>query len=332
MPQPKYLAMYILAFFLVVAIVSSIPRLTKSYLTQHGAESRLLVGTNVWPGYEPLFLAQGLGKMPGDKVRLVEYSSATQVARALSNGVVDAAALTLDEALRVAALGVDVDVVLVLDISAGGDVILAHPEFKDFHALKGRRIGVESTALGGFLLQRALDLHGMTRDDITVVSLEVDEHEQAVLQQTIDAVITFEPVASRLRSAGLVEVFSSNEIPGEIVDVLVVRSERVAQHLDALKLLTNAWFDALDYLSNEPADAYRRMAPRLNTSAKQVASSLKTLHFPTRLENMDYLRDQGALQRTIDRILPVLQAFDDVRLEDAGHQIANPVLLDATAP
>ena len=62
-------------------------------------ESPILLGTNVWPGYEPLYLARSLGYWDDSSVKLVEYSSASQVIRAFRNDAIHIAALTLDEVL-----------------------------------------------------------------------------------------------------------------------------------------------------------------------------------------------------------------------------------------
>ncbi|HEX9047206.1 MAG TPA: hypothetical protein VF988_09290, partial [Verrucomicrobiae bacterium] len=44
------------------------------------------IGMNVWPGYEPLFLARHEGNLPAGQFRLVEFSDASEVARAFRNG------------------------------------------------------------------------------------------------------------------------------------------------------------------------------------------------------------------------------------------------------
>ena len=61
------------------------------------------VETNIWPGYEPLYLARHDKYLQDDKVHLIKYSSAAQVIQAYRNKLIDAAALTLDEVLLFAA-------------------------------------------------------------------------------------------------------------------------------------------------------------------------------------------------------------------------------------
>src|SRR3989339_1550379 len=161
---------------------------------QDKPQTVLNLGANAWLGYEPLFFARKLGFYNNEEIRLVEYTSATMVIKAFKNGVINAATLTMDEVLLLAETDEDFKVVLLCDISKGGDSILAKPDYKDLKSLAGKRIGLEQSALGGFFFSRALDIEGLTPDQFQLVYLEADEHEQAFLKGEVEAVVTFEPI------------------------------------------------------------------------------------------------------------------------------------------
>ena len=59
----------------------------------------LRIGTNVWTGSEPLYLARDLGYLDPRTVQLVEYPSASEVLRAFRNQAIDGAVISLDEVL-----------------------------------------------------------------------------------------------------------------------------------------------------------------------------------------------------------------------------------------
>lgn len=183
----------------------------------------LTVGTNTWIGYEPLYLARDLGYYEGANLRLVELASTTQALDALRVGSLDLAGLTLDEALLLAQEGVPIAVIWVLNTSAGADALLAKPGITTLDALRGKRIGVEQTAVGGYMLNAALAQANLQVSDIRVVPLPLDEHWPAWQANAIDAVVTFDPVRQKILNAGGQVVFSSADIPGQIVDVLVAR-------------------------------------------------------------------------------------------------------------
>jgi NitT/TauT family transport system substrate-binding protein len=106
------------------------------------------IGTNMWPGYEPLYLARALNHLDSQKVQLVEFTSTSEVIRAFRNGTIDGAAVTLDETLLIIEAGIDAKVILVFDVSAGGDVIVGKPEIRSMAEARGKRVGFENTALG----------------------------------------------------------------------------------------------------------------------------------------------------------------------------------------
>jgi NitT/TauT family transport system substrate-binding protein len=116
----------------------------------------LKVGTNVWPGYEPAYLARDLGYIDQQDFILRQFPSSTESIRAFRNEVIDIVALTLDEALLLVENGHDIRVILVADISEGADVIIGRDGLQSMKDLRQKKIGVESSALGAFVLTRAL--------------------------------------------------------------------------------------------------------------------------------------------------------------------------------
>lgn len=295
-----------LSAFIILVIAITIWMQRSAFLpkSQPGV---LTIGTNVWPGYEPLYLARDLGYYD-DAIRLVEYSSATQVIRALRNNLIDIGALTLDEALLLRQHRVPVDVILVTDVSHGGDAILAKPEIESLSALRGRRIGVENTALGAYVLTRALDQANLTLTDVELVSLEVDNQVTAYSEHRIDAVVTFEPVRSILLKQGARTLFDSREIPGEIVDVLVAHPSQLQEKAGTVETLIDGWFQALQYLEEHPQDASQRMAPRLALTPEEVLASYEGLKLPDRAENRAMFGDGTAspLRDTVEKLSKVM--------------------------
>ncbi len=266
-------------------------------------ETPLRLGTNVWPGYEPLYLAENMGWLP-QPVQLVELVDASQVIQAFRNRALDAAALTLDEVLLLEQDGIPVRVVAVLDVSDGADVILARGDIDGFAGLKGRAIAVESSALGAYVLSRALEINGMTIDDVQVVHRGVDSHEEAYLSGEVDAVVNFEPVRSRLLAKGARELFSSREIPGEVVDVLVVHEDYIKAHGERVQGLIDGWFDALAMLRDDRAAAMTAMAQqgRLGESPEEIEAQYDGLKLPDRAENLAMLGEGGSLHQTVNRL------------------------------
>ncbi|MBF0463769.1 MAG: ABC transporter substrate-binding protein [Nitrospirae bacterium] len=251
----------------------------------------LRVGTNVWPGYEPLYLAREL-KYFDNNILLVEYSSASDVIRGFRYNAIDAAALTMDEALLLIKDGYDITVVLAMDISSGGDVILGRSGLNKLSDIKGKRVGVEKTALGSYFFAIALETVGLKPSDTIPVNMEVDRHETALKTGIVDAVVTFEPVRIKLIAAGANVLFDSSQVYGAIVDVLVVHNDylrKTPNNVNTLNALLEGWFKSLDYVHSNPQNAYKIMAEREGISKDEFVTALKGLHIPDIKENRTML-------------------------------------------
>ena len=138
----------------------------------------LKIGTNSWPGYEPLYLAQKDNKYK-ENIKVNTYDSTTIVLEKYRSGEIHAAALTLDEVILLKSQGYSPIIITIMDISNGGDVIIAKHNIKSVKDLKDKSVGVENSALGSFMINRALELSHMSNDDIHIIPIPVDKHEFA---------------------------------------------------------------------------------------------------------------------------------------------------------
>jgi len=243
------------------------------------------IGMNIWPGYEPLFLARHIGSLNEEEFRLVEFSNASEVGRAFRNGTLEAACLTLDEVFYTMQDGMDPVILLVMDESCGADVVLSHPEIKDLTGLRGKKIAVEVSAVGVYMLTRALQQANLTTKDVIPVYLPIDKHLAAYEDKLVDAVVTFDPVRTRLMAQGAVDLFNSSRIPGEIVDVFVVRRDYLEKHPDQGVKLHRGWFAALKHMQQSPFEAAKFMAIREHMSTEEFKHSLGGLHIPDEQES-----------------------------------------------
>ena len=187
-------------------------------------EAALRIGTNVWIGSEPLYLARELGRLDPAAVQLVEYPSASEVLRAYRNQAIDGMVISLDELFGLAVDGLQPRIILVVDVSHGADVVVGRRGMQTMRDLKGKSVAVESGALGAFVLSRALALNGMQASDVNVVHLESNEQPSAFEKGQVDGAVTFDPYRAQFLRAGATTLFDSTQIPGEIVDLVAVRA------------------------------------------------------------------------------------------------------------
>jgi NitT/TauT family transport system substrate-binding protein len=271
-----FLAASVLAPLVFTSACSAQPPLTR-------------VGGSLWIGSEPLFLARELGLYDADTLRLVEMPSNSANLMALATGDIEAATLTLDECLYAREGGVDVRVILVFDYSAGGDVIMARPEIMKLGDLKGRRIGVEETASGALMLAKLLETAALAPDEVVKVRVTGDHQLRAYQAGDVDALVSWEPIATQLEDLGARRLFDSTAFPGLIVDVLAARTDALERSPESFTSLLAGYFKALDYLHRSPDAAIQRMAPRMGVSPDEVRSAQRGIRFIERAANRDWL-------------------------------------------
>jgi NitT/TauT family transport system substrate-binding protein len=245
------------------------------------ADKPISIAAHVWPGYESIFLARSEGWLDSNQIILIETKSASESLRKLSEGKVLGAALTLDEVLKARALGLSLSIAMVFDISAGADMLVVKPNIKKLADLKGARIGYEKNAVGELLLNKILKIAELKNQDVKLIELTIDEQLQAWKRSQVDAVVTYEPIASQLQELSGIKLFDSRQIPNTIVDVLAMRNDAIDfSHASAIRHLISAHFHAIDHLKRNPQDAAYRMSAHLGLPVVDVLPAFKGLVLP----------------------------------------------------
>lgn len=269
----------------------------------------LVFGAITWPGYEPAYVARELGFLDQVPIHLAEFTNTTEVVRALRNGKLHVAGLTLDEALSLRQRVPDLQVFLVADVSDGADVLMVRPSIKNLGQLKGKRIGVEKTALGAYFLSLILRAADLSADEVHIVSLPLDEHVDAYRKGQLDAVVTFGLVRGKVSQLGAVALFDSSRVPGKIVDTLVVRATDAEKYRKHLHALLQAWFRALSLIQSDPARAYPIMARREQVPVAEIAETLRGLVLLDQRQNLLQLSgNPPVLLRTGMEIQAIMKA------------------------
>lgn len=273
----------------------------------------LRIGINDWPGYEFLYLAQAKGyfEAEGLNVRLVEFNSLADAARAFERGQVDGLGCTLVEMLVARARSPrDPVAVYTCDYSSGADVILAQPEFPELKQLHGKRVGVELGSLGAFLLARALESAGLRIEDLQIVSSDQVTMEDAFRKRELDAVVTYPPFSVRLGTTpGIHTLFRSSAIPGEIVDVLALERSVIQNQPRAARALVRGFARAQEFYAAQPEDAAVIMGARERLGGPEFHAALTTgISLVPRTNQAEYLAPGRRLEQTAHRIEQTLRA------------------------
>jgi NitT/TauT family transport system substrate-binding protein len=222
-----------------------------------GAEP-LRIRYSVWVGYGPLFLAQEKGYFRAEnvEVQLVRMEDPRESYRAMATGRLDGVVSTVDTAIPLLRTGAELQYVLALDDSAGGDGIVARKEIKSVRDLRGKRVAVQTGSVAQFFLSVLLRDAGLTEKDVQVVNMKPGDAGAAFVAGEVDAAVTWEPWLSSGKSAPHGHLLvDSSKTPGLITDVLVFRREVIEKRAREIQGVVDAWHKAVAYWEKNPAES-----------------------------------------------------------------------------
>lgn len=261
---------------LLLVVVLLIPSCSKSF------QAPFRLGINSWPGYAPLYIAKQNGQYAGQGINIIELPSTTEVIHALAMDNLEAAALTLDEALTVIDLGIDIQIILILDTSNGADALVSKPNINALSELAGKTLAVERSAVGAFMLDQALSSVNISTNDINVVNCAFDQH--SVCFESVDAIVTFEPTVSYLVERGANILFDSAQIPNTVIDVIAVKRKVVEHQPDTILSLIEGYYHAREFMQQEPDLTRRYVSKFLRIDLSSVDGTLDKIYMPTQSE------------------------------------------------
>ena len=269
----------------------------------------LRLGLNIWPGIAPFYAAASRQLYGSTQVEVKTFSSLYDADRAFSQGNIDVLATTFFDALRLADEGVPIKIVMATDYSNGADGIVAHQPIVSMADLKGKRVAVEIGAINHFIFLAALDKAGLKEGDVELVNLSVEEGARAFAQGKVDAAALWEPFLSQQTAvAGAHKLFTSQEIPGEVVDVVVVRKDLAEQRPDDIANLIAGWEKAMQTWKTQPKEIMEIMAQAMSTTPESLQSDLSGLELVDLAHNSQ-LFDSGNQQQSFRKAYAATVTF-----------------------
>lgn len=247
------------------------------------AEPVYRIAWSHYTGWEPWQLAADNGTLKkwADKyairIELVLVNDYMESINLYTGGKFHGCVMTNMDALTIPAVGgVDSTALIVGDFSNGNDGIVMKNGFavKD---LKGRDVKLVELSVSHYLLARALDLNGMSERDLRLVNTSDSDIAAIFASDPNAAAVTWNPPLMQCRTTkGAKLVFDSSRIPGEIIDLMVVRSD-VPETLK--KALVGAWFETMALMSGKSKDAeeaIRAMATFAGGTESEFRAQLRT--------------------------------------------------------
>jgi NitT/TauT family transport system substrate-binding protein len=190
----------------------------------------------------------------GITIDVTQFNDYAESFNQYTAGTFDAVTITNMDALSgPAAGGVDTTALIIGDFSAGNDAVIL--KNKDtLQDIKGQNINLVEFSVSHYLLARALESVKLAEKDVKVVNTSDADMAAAFKTDDVTAVVTWNPIVSEiLASPDAKKVFDSSQIPGEILDLMVVNTEVLKDNPDFGKALAGIWYDTITLMLKEDA-------------------------------------------------------------------------------
>lgn len=230
--------------------------LALSLSTASHAANSFKICWSIYVGWMPWAYGaeQGIVKKWGEKygidIEVVQINDYIESINQYTAGQFDACTMTNMDALTIpAAGGVDSTALVVGDFSNGNDGVVLKGK-KSVADLKGQTINLVELSVSHYLLARALETVGLSEKDLTVVNTSDADLVAAYGTKDVTAVSTWNPLLSEVAAMpDSYKVFDSSQIPGEIIDLLVINTKTLQENPRLGKALVGAWYEIMANMS-----------------------------------------------------------------------------------
>lgn len=267
----------------------------------------LKIGTTIWPGNMPLYLAKELGLFNKYNLDVELMSKEEDKLASLENKEIDVIHMTTESIPISGDKNLGLKVFLCMDESFGGDALLARNNIKSISELKGKKIAIENNSSSQFFLLHALEKKGLNKEDVDIIYMKSSDIGAAMISETIDAAVLWEPWLTSTKKLCNGRILVSTKEDPVIFDVLAANKNILDSRSAELKKLVKIWFESLDYIKREPEKSIKLMSIPLGISAKELKEQMQTLRLSDKRFNLDYL---GTKNKSGKILVPLKDATD----------------------
>jgi NitT/TauT family transport system substrate-binding protein len=246
------------------------------------------IGWSIYAGWMPWPYAQQAGIVKkwadkyGIKINVVQVNDYVESVNQYTAGKLDGVTVANMDALTIpAAGGKDTSAIIVGDYSNGNDGIMLKGG-DTLKAIKGRQVYLAELSVSHYLLARGLNSVGMKLTDVKTVNTSDADIVGAFTTPAVTAAVSWNPQLSVMKGTpGAKEVFSSADIPGEILDLLVVDTATLKANPNLGKALAGIWYETTALMQRQDAQgkaARAAMAKLAGAKPEMFDSQLSTTY------------------------------------------------------
>ena len=236
----------------------------------------IYVGWMPWGYLEESGIMDKWADKYGIAVEIVQINDYVESINQYTAGQFDGVSATNMDTLSIpSGGGVDTTALIVGDYSNGNDAVIVKGD-GDLTSLSGKPVNLVELSVSHYLLARALDSVGLSEADLdSVINTSDADMIAAFATEDVQAVVTWNPLVSAiLEEPSATKLFDSADIPGEIIDLMVVNTETLAANPNFGKAMVGAWYEVMGLMAAGDTKVLTAMAEASGTDLAGYQSQL----------------------------------------------------------
>ncbi|HIP02555.1 MAG TPA: hypothetical protein EYG75_03475 [Campylobacterales bacterium] len=229
-------------------------------------QKKIVIATNQWIGYTPLFYAYEKGELDKLNITLITSVSLAEATDLYIIGKADMVTTTQHEYNILKNTKHGIKAVILIDRSNGGDMILANKSLKALQKSKKIDAYLEVDSINQEILLDFLQKNHINEDKINFINKD-QQQIQAVKNDTKKniLIVTYAPYNTNLEKKGFKELASTKDMNSIIViDALCASNEIIKNDKARLIQLKKIIDESITAIEQEPEASYRVVSKYLS--------------------------------------------------------------------
>ncbi len=217
----------------------------------------MVVSTNMWIGYSPLYYAEKKGWLREHNIKLVRTVSLGESLDTFEKGSADMLCGTQYELKKVSDNDANNGRIILLDRSNGGDIILSNLSIDELKSEKKIDVYLEIDSVNSVLFEYFMKEYSLSETQINYIDKTPDISARLRMKKTPTVIVTYSPYDEMLKKQNYKMIASTKDSELLVVDIIYApfkTSEKFSKELDRLNFLIAK---SLSDLKTKPKEYYK---------------------------------------------------------------------------
>ena len=225
-------------------------------------------------------------------VKIVQYEDGLEISKAMQSGQVDFGMIGSVPAAKFLSQGMDSKLICIQSVLGDIESLVVRDDLNINKAedLKGKTIATLFSSTAHYSLIKYLDLHGIRREDVNIVHMQVPDIGSAYEKGYIDGAFIWEPELSALLKNGGKKLISAKDMADAgyaTLDLEWVRTGFAKENPELVKRYVKCIDRAVELYNNDPHKACEYMSKVLKITPEGSLERVQSTQWLTAREQSE---------------------------------------------